>query len=356
MEIGWWIFVLLNAAGILVFSDWATIPFHFIWIGLSLLYGWRVWGPRGTYAALAVIIAITGVTLGEDVIAGNQAVDEMTEIPLMSAVFLVMVWYVRHSVATEKMIRRVSARNLALLQQARHFIQDVSHVLRTPLTIALGHAEVLQRTTADAVAAQDAQIVINELKRLKALTDRLLALATSEQPDFVHRVGTAVSDVVTRALDRWSATCSSIIRGPVDDTVFLLDPDRVLEALDEMIGNAVAHTQPGTPIELSARREDGFEVIAVADRGPGIPEHTQSLIFDRFTQVDGASPNGGRRNGFGLGLAIVKAVAEAHGGSAGVRSRVGQGAVFELRLPLRYAEPQFTAVATPPAMQGHAPA
>src|SRR5215467_14557574 len=91
VEIGWWIFVLVNVAGILIFREWATVPFHFIWISLTLLYGWRVWAMRPTSAALAAIIIVTGVSLGADVVTGYQAADELTEIPLMSAVFAATV-------------------------------------------------------------------------------------------------------------------------------------------------------------------------------------------------------------------------------------------------------------------------
>ncbi|MBO0774039.1 MAG: hypothetical protein J2P35_21520, partial [Actinobacteria bacterium] len=107
MEIGWWGFVLLNAAGILVVREWATVPFHFIWISLSLLYGWRVWALRATAVTLAAVIVITGASLGYDVLAGSQAPDELTEIPLMSAVFAAMVLFVRRSVAAREEISRV---------------------------------------------------------------------------------------------------------------------------------------------------------------------------------------------------------------------------------------------------------
>jgi signal transduction histidine kinase len=110
-----------------------------------------------------------------------------------------------------------------------------------------------------------------------------------------------------------------------------LDPTRVIEALDELIGNAVEHTPAGTPIKLSARLEDGWLVVAVADSGPGIPRSEQARIFDRFARVGG----GDRRDGTGLGLAIVKAIAEAHNGSVAVRSEQGHGATFELRFPFR---------------------
>jgi signal transduction histidine kinase len=328
VEIGWWIFVLINLAGILIFREWATVPFHFIWISLSLLYGWRVWAMRATSVTLAAIIIVTGFSLGATVISGDQAPDELAEIPLMSAVFAAMVLFVRRSAAAREEISRVYEHNVVLLQHARHLFRHASHIVRTPLTIAMGHAEILQRTTDDAVAARDAQVVIEELKRLKEATHRLLELATSHQPDFVRPVVTPLREVVADACDRWSAKDAPVRLGKVDDAVIQLDPGRLLEALDELIGNAVTETRPGTPIEVSARHEDGCEVIEVADRGPGIREDDEKPVFDRFARADGHRKQGAR-----LGLAIVKAIAEAHGGSIGVRDRPGGGAVVELRLP-----------------------
>jgi signal transduction histidine kinase len=328
VEIGWWIFVLINVAGILIFREWATVPFHFIWISLTLLYGWRVWAMRPTSAALATVIVVTGVSLGADVVSGDQAPDELAEIPLMSAVFAAMVLFVRRAVAAREEISRVYEHNVVLLQHARHLVRHASHIVRTPLTIALGHAEILQRTTDDVGAARDAGVVIDELTRLKETTDRLLELATSHQPDFVRPVLTPLREVVADACDCWSAKGAPVRLGKVDDAAVRLDPDRLLEALDELIGNAATQTAPGTSVEVSTRHEDGSEVIEVADRGPGIREDDEKPIFDRFAPADG-----NRRRGARLGLAIVRAIAEAHGGSAGVHDRPGGGAVVELRLP-----------------------
>lgn len=333
VEIGWWIFVLVNAACILVFREWATVPFHFVWISLSLLYGWRVWAIGPTTVTLAAVIFVTGVSLGSTVITGDQAADELTEIPLMAAVFAVMVLFVRRSVSAREEISRVYDRNLVLLDHARHLIRHASHVVRTPLTIALGHAEILQRTTDDAAAAGDAQVVIDELKRLKHTTDRLLELAVSHQPDFVRPQATPVREVVEDACARWLGKGTPVRLGTLDDAVLRVDADRLLEALDELIRNAVAVTPAESSVEISARQDNGWEVIAVADRGPGIREDDQKSIFDRFTRADGGHKRGAR-----LGLAIVRAITEAHGGSVGVRDRAGGGALVELRLPLQPPE------------------
>jgi two-component system, OmpR family, sensor kinase len=253
VEVCWWIFVLINVAGILIFREWATVPFHFIWISLTLLYGWRVWAMRPTSAALATVIVVTGVSLGADVVSGDQAPDELAEIPLMSAVFAAMVLFVRRAVAAREEISRVYEHNVVLLQHARHLVRHASHIVRTPLTIALGHAEILQRTTDDVGAARDAGVVIDELTRLKETTDRLLELATSHQPDFVRPVLTPLREVVADACDRWSAKGAPVRLGKVDDAAVRLDPDRLLEALDELIGNAATQTPPRERLSRSPR-------------------------------------------------------------------------------------------------------
>jgi two-component system OmpR family sensor kinase len=329
IEVGWWIFVGMNAWGILIFSQWATVPFHFIWIGLALIYGQRVWTLPGTSAALGVIILVTGLTLGADVVNGDQAADELTEIPLMAAVFVAMVWYVRRSVAAQNEMERVSEHNLTLLTQGRRFVQDASHILRTPLTIALGYAEVLQRTTVDPGAAEDAHVVIDELTRLKKTTDRLLGLAKSEQPDFLYPVETSVAELVTSVASRWMGTHPAIGLGRVEEAVISVDPDRVVEALDEMISNAVLHTHDGTPIEISARHDGAHHVLSVSDSGPGVPDFLVPAIFDRFAHL----PQAGSHR-VGLGLAIVKAITEAHGGHVRVKNGQQGGATFEVWLPL----------------------
>jgi signal transduction histidine kinase len=331
VEVCWWVFVALNVAGILIFREWATVPFHFIWISMSLLYGWRVWSLPATAASLAIVIVVTGSALGADVITGDQASDELTEIPLMSAVFAAMVLFVRRSAAATAEIGRVYENNVRLLDYAMHLIRHASHIVRTPLTLALGHAEILQRTTLDKSAASDAQVVIDELKRLKHTTDRMLELAVSHQSGFVRPVDTPLLEILADAADRWSDEGALVRLGPVDDTMIQVDAERLDEALDELIGNAVTAASSAEPVEVSVRHDRGCAVIAVADRGPGIREDDSKPIFDRFTRADGDYERG---RGAHLGLALVKAIAEAHGGSVRIGDRPGGGAVVELLLPL----------------------
>lgn len=329
-ELWWWLWVGANAWAIMHFSDWATVPFHFIWIGLALMYGWRVWSVQVTVASLTLVVLGTGVTLAVDVLRGNQASDELTEIPLMSAVFIVMVIYVRRAAAVQKETERISQHNHALLAQNRRLVQNASHNLRTPLTIALGYAEVLQRTTTDGRAADDAAVVIDELHRLKKTTDRLLQLAKSDQPDYLFRVEASTAELMQDVVSRWTVTHPEVRVGALLDEVIMLDRDRTVEALDELISNAVHHGDVGTTVEVSSRNEDGYHVLSVADTGPGIPSSQATTVFDRFSRLSLDD-----HDGIGIGLAIVKAVAEAHGGRVRLETEQGHGSRFEIMLPRR---------------------
>src|SRR5262249_5984443 len=109
------------------------------------------------------------------------------------------------------------------------------------------------------------------------------------------------------------------------------DRARVGEVLTQLLENAAKYSPAGTPIRISAVRENGFVSVSVADRGPGIDPFEQNLIFDKFYR--------GRREryaaaGTGMGLAIAKAIVEAHGGKLGVVSQLGSGSVFSCTLPV----------------------
>lgn len=331
VEVLWVVFVLVNTAAVVRFADWATVPFHFVWIGLSLLYGWRVWKTPGTAVALVTVILLTGIALTKDVAEGRQSSDELTELPLMGIVFVVMVWYVRRAVAGRDQIRRISEHNLALLQRQRELVQDVSHVLRTPLTIALGHAELLLRGTADSATARDLTVVIDELTRLKHVSDRLLALAASEQPDFLQGVETRVDRLATQAASSWSSSHPAVTPGGLAPVSALVDPTQLRFALDELINNAIRHNPPETPVVLSVSSVDDEVSIAVTDHGSGIRREAQPRIFDRFVRLSTTHEDGS----LGLGLALVKAIAEAHGGRLLLHSVPGAGTTFTLRLPAK---------------------
>jgi len=331
VDIAWVIFILLNLAAMRLVPAWQTIPFLIIWLSLTALYGFRLWHLGSTLVTVMTVTIATGGLIGWQVLRGKQDGDYLAEVPLLALMFVVMVWHSRRRISAMEQMKQVSEHNLILLDQQRQFLQDASHELGTPIAIALGHVELIEQSAADKKVASDARVAAAELNRVRRLTSRLLLLASTDAPDFLYLVPVDVDELLLETLQRWRHVPRQWSLGSLTEGSVQGDADRLTLALDALIENAVDHTEASDQIELSARHEDDTIVITVSDSGPGIPAGDLERIFGRFSRVDvGRNRMAG---GFGLGLAIVKAIAEAHHGSVQVRSRVGQGATFELQLP-----------------------
>jgi len=339
LDIAWVAFVGINLTAMRLLPDWGTVPFLAIWVSLTAIYGVRLWRLQPTILPWAAVTLATGGLISVQVLKGQQDADYLAEVPLIALMFLVMVWHGRRRLAaTEERlaameeVQRVSQENLRLLKQQRRFLQDASHELGTPITVALGHAELIERAVTNPTVAEDARVVADELMRLRRLATRMLLLASAEGPDFLHLTPVAVESVVVDALDRWGHTPRRWRLGTVAEATVMGDNDRIAAALDALLENAVAHTVEGDRIEVSARTEGRQVVLAVADSGSGIADGDLRRIFQRFTR---AEPHRSRPSGgLGLGLAIVQAIAEAHDGSVRAQSTFGHGATFEVILPL----------------------
>jgi len=346
LDLAWVGFALANLVAMALAPEWETVPFHFIWVSLTVLYGYRVWGPRVTAGLLTAVVLSTGALLVHDVIDHAQLADELTEVPLMGAMFLAMVWHAQHRRSAMEELRRVSDANLRLLHRERQFIQDASHELRTPITVALGHAELVERASREPELAEDARVVVDELQRLRRLADRLLLLATSEDPDFLSWSPVRVEQLLAAVLQRWSPIDRRWRLNPAEAATVVGDADRLGLALDALVENAVKHTGPGDEIRLGASRQDGQVAIVVADSGTGMPAEHLDGIFERFARLDGSRSRD--LGGVGLGLAIVKAIVQAHGGTVAAQSTPGRGSVFQLLLPLEPAPDPVGAGQGPP--------
>jgi signal transduction histidine kinase len=346
-DIAWVAFAIANLIAMDVWPRWETVPFHFIWVSMTIVYGFRVWGRSQTLWTLGLVAAGTGLVIWLDVLHHTQPLDELTEVPLMSAMFAAMVWHARRRRNALQETERVSRSNLRLLERERRFVQDASHELRTPITVALGHAELIRRSTADPTIQNDSEVVVEELLRLRRLSERLLMLAASEDPNFLNRSPTDLDELVLGALRRWSHVPRRWLLGRLDEAKICCDADRVALALDALIENAVQHTTPNDVIALSATNTRDSVIVTVKDSGEGIqPSHLDQL-FERFARVDvGRSRDEG---GMGLGLAIVAAIAEAHGGSVSVRSNPHDETLFEFRLAAEPAGEPDPSMSSPTA-------
>jgi signal transduction histidine kinase len=329
IELAWVAFALANLVAMALEPNWETIPFHFIWISLTLLYGFRVWDPRPTAGVLSLVIVATGSLILSDAFSGEQLWGELFEVPLMSAMFLAMVWHARRRQEAVRTLEAEAGERAALLKQQKRFLHDVSHELRTPVTIARGHLEVLQRLRGE--PAQEVDVALDELQRIEHILDRLLLLAKSKQPDFVVPADIQIDAFLEDVFMRWSEVVPrNWTLGPLASGTVHADSEALRIALDALIENAVKHTEAGDAIVIGCRSVGRGLEIRVADEGPGIPPEALRRIFDRFARADSARSRA--QGGAGLGLAIVDAVVRAHGGTCAA-SNSARGAVFTLSFP-----------------------
>jgi two-component system, OmpR family, sensor kinase len=218
----------------------------------------------------------------------------------------------------------------------RAFVADASHELRTPLTVIRGQLEVLaaqNRPSAGEVRRVE-RLAQAEIARVSRLVDDLLLLAKTEQTTFLL---IEPIDLAAWVRELWEGMSVLARRrfelGPIPEGTLRADPDRLAQALRNLVGNAIEHTdeERGVVRMRIERVPNGSICFLVEDDGPGIPADQLERVFDRFHRTDAARDRAS--GGTGLGLAIVRAIAEAHGGSvSAARSPLG-GARIELELP-----------------------
>jgi signal transduction histidine kinase len=330
LEAAWAVFAAANWVAMVAWPSWETIPFHFVWISLTFVYGVRIWRTRTMSLVLLAVILATGASILADAFNGIQLWGELFEVPLMSAMFLAMVWHAQRRQAALAEVQGVAEMRASLLERQERFLHDASHELRTPVTIARGHLELLRREQPEAA---ELEVALDELGRMERIVERLLLLAKSEQAGFAFEeidLDVFLSDLFIR----WSEVAPRAWRLDVDVAGRLLaDPEALRNALDALVENAIKYTDPGDAVELAAHADGaGGVVIEVSDSGTGVPPEALPRIFDRWARADGARTR--ERGGAGLGLAIVAAVARAHEGRCSVK-QLPRGTAFRLHLPVR---------------------
>jgi signal transduction histidine kinase len=335
IDIAWVVLWVLGLAGIVIFERWEAVPFQLIWIAFALLYCFRVRSTEPALWVLASMIVTTFAAIGLDVLRGAHTAAQLTELPLMAVILLMLMWHGhRRLVAAER--TGVSEESARLLTTQRRFLQDVSHQLRTPITIALGHSELLARHLTDKQDKRDINVIVGELNRLRRLSERLLLIAASANPDSLRPAPVELDQFIADEWWRWRPTAERRWQlGQLDQAAVLADRERLGLAIDALLENATQHTGPGDIIRLSVVRDDlsGYASLVVEDTGDGIAPSDLGHIFDRF--ATGSDRAG--HHGTGLGLALVRAVAEGHGGQVRAQSTPGLGSRFDLLLPISAA-------------------
>jgi signal transduction histidine kinase len=328
VELGWGLFALANLVAMRAWPDWETVPFHFIWVSLTLVYGFRVWRPGPAALILAAVMAATAALIADEFRHSEPMWGELLEVPLMSAMFLAMVWHAR--------------RRQAVLESHRRFLEDASHEMRTPVAIARAHLEL---TAEKAGRPPPIEIALAELARIQRLIERLLLLARAERPDPALLADVEIESFLEDVFVAWSEAARRTWRlGPLPAGTLRAAPDCLRVALDALLENAVTYTKEGDLVALRARVHGRTLAIEIEDGGPGISPDAVDRIFDRFARADAARSRAS--GGAGLGLAIVAAVARAHRGRCAVATS-GAGSTFSLALPgFREPPPAAPAPAT----------
>jgi len=329
LEVAWGVFAVTNLAAMILLPRWETIPFHFIWVSLTLLYGFRVLDGGVTIVILSVVMLSTGIGIVHDAQVGTQPWDEISEVPLMAAMFLAMVWHARRRRAALRIAREEASHRQAMLVQQERFLQDASHELRTPVTIARGHLE-LHRFAAEETEPE-LEVALDELQRMDRILERLLLLAKAGQPPTASIEPIDVETFLEDVFMRWSEVAPRVWRlGALASATLSVNPESLRIALDALLENAVKYTDHTDAIEIRSRSVGDQLVIEVADEGAGIPAEALDRIFDRFGRADAARSR--VDGGVGLGLTIVDAIAKAEGGRCTVESSPA-GSTFSLWLP-----------------------
>ncbi len=277
------------------------------------------------------------VTRGEAVLGSARAQQRVVRLGMIAALLVIILVGI-------VVIGRAVAREVEIARLKSDFVSSVSHELRTPLTTIRIMAEML---ALGAVPSGDKQSeyhrnIVSEAERLSRLINNVLDFARIEEGrkkfqfgmgdigDAVYEVERITGDYVRKE----GFTLETSVEEGLPPTAF--DRDAIIQALINLMSNAVKYSLDDKRIEMGARLEGERIVLWVADHGPGIDPKEVPHLFEKFYR--GGDHMTREVGGTGLGLSIVQHIVAAHGGSVVVKSRLGEGSRFEIGLPVRRLE------------------
>jgi heavy metal sensor kinase len=216
------------------------------------------------------------------------------------------------------------------------FTDDAAHELRTPLSMMRSQVDLtLARPRSTGAYREALQAVDGDIERMAALVGTLLTLARSDAGQLAaERARFDLADTVRLVLEQYAPVAqeaSITLRDETASAPLVADEDLLMQLLVNLIDNALAHTRSGGTVVAGCQRDNGRIHLWVTDTGEGIASQHQDRVFDRFYRVDAGRTR--ERGGAGLGLAICKAIAEAHGGTIDLTSRLGSGTRVGIVLP-----------------------
>ncbi|NDL58028.1 sensor histidine kinase [Phytoactinopolyspora mesophila] len=301
---------------------------------------------RTTLAGLAVLAAATGVT----VLVGRRLTRPIHALTTAATRMGEGDHSARVDVGGQSELARLGTAFNSMAEsietnerQRKAMVSDVAHELRTPLSNVRGYLEAAE----DGVVPLDRALVSSLLEEsglLERLIDDLQDLALADagklrvHPQEVDAEQLARHVVAVQGASADDAGVSIELES--ESATVVVDPERLRQALGNLVANAVRFSDDGAHVTVRVRPEDAegdWVLFTVEDDGPGIPEEHVPRLFDRFYRVEQSRSRA--TGGSGLGLAITKHLVEAHGGTISVESTVGEGSVFTIRLPARIPVP-----------------
>lgn len=218
------------------------------------------------------------------------------------------------------------------------FVSDVSHELRTPLTTIQSAVGLLERAQErlDPLEQRALQLADQELKRIRGMVEELLVLAQMDSWQYALEVGPAdLAAVVQSAVESVESKAERFgIEIVFHDGVehrCVCDAPKLYQVFLNLLDNAIKYSDPGGHVGITIEEEASELVVRIRDTGVGIPEEDRDHLFERFYRVN--KDRSRSTGGSGLGLSICKQIVEMHGGGISVRSEVGEGSTFTVRLP-----------------------
>lgn len=223
-----------------------------------------------------------------------------------------------------------------MVDEQNRFVSDASHELRTPLTALKSSMEVFLRDKKPTLKEAKELIKenVDDVDKLKELSDDLLALATFEQTNKTIFKRTKLAEVAKEAGKKVQALAKAKkikMSIKTDKSEMLGDKNKLVQLLVIILDNAIKYSEDKSTVELSIKKTDGHAMINITDHGKGISKKDLPHIFDRFYRAEGARS----KDGYGLGLSIAKKITDEHKGVIWAKSQTSKGTIFTIKLPLK---------------------
>lgn len=314
-----------------------TIPYHLAWIGIATAYGLEAWPRTRTVVSIVTFTVVTGAILVERAAVGYIAWEETSEIPLMSALMLLVVWHVRRRHVALAALTEMSDRERRRAAERERLSRTTSHEMRTPATIAVGYLELLLAQETDEERRDDLTVILDELDRIVLASDRLVRMLQIPEPDDVELVD--VDELLATVAERWSVLADRDWQVSSRSGLQRCSPGRIRACLDTLVENAVRYTTPGDVVRLSSFVSDGTWALGVSDSGPGLhPELVEAINGDADAEGLPSVAALDEKAQTGLGLGLVREVVAGRGGKVVVGRSAEGGAQVLMLLPQAVAD------------------